>query len=307
MNSVKQKMYRLRLRQIMLILAIERFGSVIRAAQSLNMSQPAATRMLKEAELNLGVRLFERSGGTTRPTAHGRILCAYGKKIEQQLLCAGDDLDMVTSAQTRMTIGTLTAGAAFILPKTIERLQAVNPRIAFRIVEGKIDSLVHDIRTGEIDFLICRAEEVEKFSDMDFIPLYDEINKPFVRKDHPILNADISEQYIKYKWILPPIGTLSRDTVDRDFRAASLEPPVAAVETYSFFSCEPLLLSTDLIAVMPAQITWRPIVSSHLRSFEFPFEATPWTVGVVSLKAAHRPEAYQLFLSELVKVAGMSA
>lgn len=77
--------------------------------------------------------------------------------------------------------------------------------------------------------------------------------------------------------------------------------------TYSFFSCAPLLMTTDMIAVMPAQITKRLIVNSHLCSFDLPFETTPWTVGIVGLKSAHRPEAYQLFLDEIVRVAGLLA
>ena len=51
---------RLRLRQLRLMLALQEFGSLRRAADHIGMTQPAATKMLHEAEDLLGVELFER-------------------------------------------------------------------------------------------------------------------------------------------------------------------------------------------------------------------------------------------------------
>src|SRR5690606_21780709 len=50
---------RLRTRQLMLLIAIEEHGNIHRAAESLNMSQPAASKLLKDLEDLIGVQLFE--------------------------------------------------------------------------------------------------------------------------------------------------------------------------------------------------------------------------------------------------------
>ena len=51
---------RLKTRQLMLLIAIGDEGNIHRAAEILNMSQPAASKLLKDLEDVLGIPLFER-------------------------------------------------------------------------------------------------------------------------------------------------------------------------------------------------------------------------------------------------------
>ena len=57
-----QLLNRLRMRQVALLLAIDRMGTLRAAAHELGMTQPAATKMLHELEHALGHALFERAG-----------------------------------------------------------------------------------------------------------------------------------------------------------------------------------------------------------------------------------------------------
>lgn len=62
------------LRHIEVFQAILQTGSVTAAADLLNISQPAASKALKHAELQLGFRLFNRVRGKLEPTVEARIL-----------------------------------------------------------------------------------------------------------------------------------------------------------------------------------------------------------------------------------------
>ncbi|HET6782260.1 MAG TPA: LysR family transcriptional regulator, partial [Pseudoxanthomonas sp.] len=62
---------RLKARQLMLLIAIDDEGSTQRAADVLNMSQPAASKMLKDLEDSMGVPLFERLPRGMQPTWYG--------------------------------------------------------------------------------------------------------------------------------------------------------------------------------------------------------------------------------------------
>jgi len=53
---------RMRMKQIALMLAIEKTGTLGKAAQMMNISQPAASKMLHELERALGVKVFDRVG-----------------------------------------------------------------------------------------------------------------------------------------------------------------------------------------------------------------------------------------------------
>ncbi|MCB1974687.1 MAG: LysR family transcriptional regulator, partial [Burkholderiaceae bacterium] len=64
----------MRLRHIEVFNAVMVTGSVSGAARLINITQPAVSRTLKHAELQLGFPLFERTGGRLVATAEARSL-----------------------------------------------------------------------------------------------------------------------------------------------------------------------------------------------------------------------------------------
>lgn len=76
---------RLTLRNLRLVDAVAREGNLVRAAQSLNMTQSAATKALQEIEAVAGVELFERTNRGTLPTAYGETLAAHARIVLAQL------------------------------------------------------------------------------------------------------------------------------------------------------------------------------------------------------------------------------
>ncbi|TDL79648.1 LysR family transcriptional regulator [Palleronia sediminis] len=69
--------------QIRAFLAVVRLGGVGRAAQHLNLTQPAVTARLQKLETALGKALFDRSGGVLRPTRAGELFRTYAERFEQ--------------------------------------------------------------------------------------------------------------------------------------------------------------------------------------------------------------------------------
>ena len=75
----------MRLRHIELFQAILQTGSVTAAAQLLHISQPAACKILKHAEQQLGFALFNRVRGKLQPTAEARILQQETERLAADL------------------------------------------------------------------------------------------------------------------------------------------------------------------------------------------------------------------------------
>ena len=71
---------RLRFGQLRLLAEMEKNGSIRRAAVQLNMTQPAVSKALKEVEIILGARLYDRSAQGVTPTAAGHT-AARGAKL----------------------------------------------------------------------------------------------------------------------------------------------------------------------------------------------------------------------------------
>ncbi len=75
----------MRLRHIEVFNAVMLTGSVSAAARMINVTQPAVSRTLQHAELQLGFQLFQRVGGRLKPTVEAQVLYPHIEKLFSQL------------------------------------------------------------------------------------------------------------------------------------------------------------------------------------------------------------------------------
>lgn len=73
------------LRHIEVFNAIMQSGSVTGAAQLLNVTQPAVSNVLRHAEQQLGLKLFERIAGRLQPTRKHMICFRTYRKFSDAL------------------------------------------------------------------------------------------------------------------------------------------------------------------------------------------------------------------------------
>src|SRR6185437_4274718 len=75
----------MRLRHIEIFEAIRRSGSLTEAAATLHITQPAASKLLANAEMQLGFKLFERVKGRLVATREAEILTPEIARLSQDL------------------------------------------------------------------------------------------------------------------------------------------------------------------------------------------------------------------------------
>ena len=75
----------MRLRHIEVFNAIMLTGSVSAAARLINVTQPAVSRVLQHAEIQLGFALFQRVKGRLEPTEEAQTLYPYIERLFAQL------------------------------------------------------------------------------------------------------------------------------------------------------------------------------------------------------------------------------
>jgi molybdenum-dependent DNA-binding transcriptional regulator ModE len=69
---------RVKLRDLYILMAVAKAGSMGKAAHQLNMSQPAVSNAIADLEHAIGVRLLDRNRQGVEPTPFGRALIARG-------------------------------------------------------------------------------------------------------------------------------------------------------------------------------------------------------------------------------------
>src|SRR3990170_3396374 len=99
---------RLKLRQLLLLRALRDSGNLRRSAAALNLTQPAATRMLQDLENTLGLKLFERSQRGMAPTPYGEAMIRHAGAVLADLDSAREELSaLADGSHGRVAVGTL--------------------------------------------------------------------------------------------------------------------------------------------------------------------------------------------------------
>src|SRR6266853_2125778 len=76
---------RMKLQDLHVLMTVMQAGSMGKAAQRLNISQPAISRSIAELEHALGVRLLDRHPQGIEPTEYGRALLNCGVAVFDDL------------------------------------------------------------------------------------------------------------------------------------------------------------------------------------------------------------------------------
>ncbi|HID67093.1 MAG TPA: LysR family transcriptional regulator [Roseibacterium sp.] len=295
-------LHRLKLRQLRLLVAAGKHQNIQNAGQELNISQPAATKMIKDLEADFDVRLFDRTNRGVIPTAHGTALIRHAQLIFAQLGTAAQELEDLTEGATgRVTIGTLVAGSARLVPYAIDRVLAERPNVAFKIVEGTNEVLMPRVRTGEIDMVVGRLPTHRHRRDLQQVPLAQEEINLIVGRSHPLAGVPNLQfdDLRPFGWILPPAETTLRRQIDEVFvDAAQYQPPVV-VESVNYLTNRALLGQGKLIGVAPRQVVLLDLAVQMLVQLDYtlPFGSGP--IGVTHRGEDQLSPAAMLFLLAL--------
>ncbi len=249
-----------------------RYRSIGRAAASLEITQPAASRILKKLEDDLGARLFERHPSGVTPTIYAESLLPFAEEVISNSRTAFEEIAALKgNGVSIVRVGAVASVASSMLPQAIDRLLKRWPRLRIQLLEAVEDQLSDALAQGEIDIAIAgRMQHNEvPFSRpgmlSDILGVISRRGHPLARKPTVSL-AELAE----HRWVLPPIATLPMQEFQRRFAAAVLEPPAARVETRSVSAIRALVASTDMLSWQPRAILSLDDASSRITEIPVP-------------------------------------
>src|ERR1700741_818891 len=109
---------------------LDEHRSVLHAADASHMTQPAASKLLRELEETLGVELFIRHTRGVEPTWYGEILVRHARSALEELKHAFDEVVALRSGLSGQTaIGTVITSATDLVPRAVATLtQHISPK-----------------------------------------------------------------------------------------------------------------------------------------------------------------------------------
>ena len=278
---------RLKLRQLRLLVAVGIHGSIQNAARELSISQPAATKMIQDLELDFEVKLFNRTNRGVVPTIFGETLIRHGKLIFAQLSNAVQELDDLNEGNAgRVVVGTLLAASTNLIPAALKILLEERPNVAVKISEATNEILMPGLLAGEIDMVVGRLPAHRHRDKIYQEKLFEDRILAVVGTQHPLAEKTaISFAHTKpFGWILPPLETTLRRQVDHFFIKQQQYVPPVTIESVSYLTNRAMLQSRDFIGLMPAEVVAQDIQNGHLAQLDWtvPFGHGP--IGI-SLRA----------------------
>ncbi len=297
---------RLKFKHLKLLVTVNEQRNIFKAAQLLNMAQPAATKTIRDLENDLEVELFERSSRGVTPTLYGDIVIRHAKLILSQVKHASEELASLKGGLAgRVTVGTLLAASATLLPSAIAKLKTERPNVSINLVEGTIDTLLGGLRIGDIDLIVGRLPTSPQDEGISSEVLYEEPVVLVARKNHPLMSKKKIQlsQLMQYEWILPPQTTNLRQEINHALADAGLESPAKAVESVSILANRSLLEQTDMISALPDQVVCAYERAGTLVRLPVELGVKPGPIGVSLREGRELPPAGHYLLEKLRDVA----
>ena len=271
------------LTRLRLLVAVGKHGNILNAAKELSVSQPAATKMIQDLELDFEVKLFDRTNRGVVPTIFGEALIRHGKLIFSQVSNAAQELDDLNEGNSgRVVVGAMQAASPTLLPLAIDKLLAARPNVAVKIVEDTNEVLMPAMMSGEIDVVIGRLPRHRHRENITLEKLIDERTLAVIGAQHPLAQQRnlTFDQLKPFGWILPPIETTLRHQIDQFFIRQGPYVPAKIIESLSYLANRTLLTQHDFIGFLPAHVAELDIKIGLLSAvgWSAPFGAGP--VGV---------------------------
>lgn len=248
---------RLKTRQLLLLVALAEEGNIHRAAQVLNMTQPAASKLLKDLEDVLEVPLFERLPRGMRPTWYGETMIRHARVALGSLNQAHDELQALKAGSYgQVNVGAITSPALALLPPAVATVKREQPNLRVSLEIETSPVLLERLEQGKLDILVARLSEEQDKSQLRYQALTEELVCAVVRPGHPLLGtAGLAlRDVVNASWIVPPAGSVLRHRFELMFQEDGLAPPINTVETAALLFITRMLQQSDMLAVLAADV-----------------------------------------------------
>ncbi|HBO92539.1 MAG TPA: LysR family transcriptional regulator [Gammaproteobacteria bacterium] len=201
------------LRQIQVFLATAHFENISRAADSLSMSQSAASSALAELESQFDIKLFDRVGKRLQLNALGHALRGQSEALLRQ----AEDLEV--ALQQHSAIGHLKVGATltignYLAVHIMSRFLQDKPEARVELDVANTASIARKVKNFELDVGLIEGELSDP--ELDITPWMKDELVAFCAPEHPYADKKklTDQDILAANWILREQGSGTRQTFD---------------------------------------------------------------------------------------------
>ncbi|ALQ87344.1 LysR family transcriptional regulator [Klebsiella pneumoniae] len=294
---------RIRLRHLHTFVAVAQQGTLGRAAETLNLSQPALSKTLNELEQLTGTRLFERGRLGAQLTLVGEQFLTHAVKVLDALNSAGQALNRKEGLNNDIVrIGALPTAALGILPTVIGQFHKQQKDITLQVATMNNTMLLAGLKSGEIDIGIGRMSDPELMSGLHYELLFLESLKLVVRPGHPLLQETVTlSRVTEWPVVVSPKGTVPRQNAEALLQSQGCKMPAGCIETLSASLSRQLTVDFDYVWFVPSGAVKDDLRRGVLTALPIATQGAGEPIGILTRVDATLTPGTQTLLSAIRK------
>ncbi|WP_373853179.1 LysR substrate-binding domain-containing protein [Klebsiella variicola subsp. variicola] len=294
---------RIRLRHLHTFVAVAQQGTLGRAAETLNLSQPALSKTLNELEQLTGTRLFERGRLGAQLTLVGEQFLIHAVKVLDALNSAGQALNRKEGLNNDIVrIGALPTAALGILPTVIGQFHKQQKDITLQVATMNNTMLLAGLKSGEIDIGIGRMSDPDLMSGLNYELLFLESLKLVVRPGHPLLQETVTlSRVMEWPVVVSPKGTVPRQNAETLLQSQGCKMPAGCIETLSASLSRQLTVDFDYVWFVPSGAVKDDLRRGVLSALPIATQGAGEPIGILTRVDATLTPGTQTLLSAIRK------
>lgn len=248
------------MRQLKHFLAVYESRSYWRAAELCGVTPQALSKSIRRFEYTLGVRLFDRSTRSVRPTLFADEIAHFARNIDAESTSLRRKLDsLLGTGLNRISIGTGAAAATTLIGQAVIAVTQLRPQVSVNVVEGTFESLMPLLLQGKLDIVvsIMTSDTVDRLIDSRILKV--ERYLVYARAGHPLARVQRVPlaRLLDYPWIAGDDEDRVAEKVTASFAAAGLQAPTPKLRTNSVLFASSVMLQSDSLLILPTEMMRR--------------------------------------------------
>jgi DNA-binding transcriptional LysR family regulator len=292
-------------RQLRAFLTIVRSGSLGLAAETLHVTQPALSRIIRRLESQLGVQLFERRSTGMELTSFGQALLPHAMVLSEEASVAIEQINSLRGlGHGTLRIGAIGSVAITVLPAVLERMLAQWPKLHVQITEAVEDVLEAALTSNTIDVAIGgtipESDDIVQVGEQKFTDRYSVISAAM----HPVQErATVTlAELLEIPWIMPSLEAEPRRQFNALVSRLGLRAPRIAVETRSPSVIKAMVARTNYLGWLPEPLFASEQAAGLIKRLHVAEMETRRRFFVYRRRRTFMPPTVQKFLETLAEI-----
>lgn len=284
------------------LIAVATHGSYTVAARALDLAQPTVYRTAKALEQACGFELFRSAPGGIDLTGPGQLLTRAAKLAQAEIRQAKEELAALTGlGRITFVLGSLPLARSEIVPEAIRQAIPQHPQLQIRVIEGRYEELLRNLREGDIDCLIGALRQPPPSEDVVQEPLFSDDLAVVVGAGHPLAHrAQVTlEDTLAHPWIASPLATPAGQYVFDTLKIEDRPQTPVRVVASSLAILRNLLTNGDFVTVVSSHQIKADLAQGSLVALPIPLRNHSRAIGLTTRRNWQPTEAQDGFLTLL--------